>query len=104
MNCTVSLRSQFLIVSYNNKSLPQLITQIEEQAVKFNLILCIQTARRFICQYDRRMVYQCTRYGNTLFFSSRQFSRFVRGTFGKSQKIQHFTGIFLCLRSRNSLN
>jgi Kef-type K+ transport system membrane component KefB len=34
----------------------------------------------------------------------RMSSRFVRGTFGKSQKIQHFTGIFLCLRSRNSLN
>lgn len=61
MNGTVGLSGQFLIVRYDNKSLPQFVAQIEEQLMQLALVLRIQTSRRFIGQNNRRMIDQAGR-------------------------------------------
>ena len=56
MNGAVGLRSERFIVSDDDKGLPQLLTQLEEQTVQFFLVLRIKASRRFVRQYHRRMI------------------------------------------------
>jgi hypothetical protein len=57
VNGTIRDSCQSLIVRHDDKGLPELVAQVEEQLVQFLFVLGVQRTGRLICQYHGRMVY-----------------------------------------------
>jgi len=92
---------QLHIVGNDNKSLIELLPQIEKQAMQLILIFCIEAARRLIGKDYRRLIDQCACNRNPLFFASRQLGGLMPYPVFQSQKVEDFFRSFFCFRLTN---
>ena len=104
MNGAVGNRGEALIVSDDDKGLAEFVAKVEEQLVKFFLVLSVERSRWFIGQDDSRIVDQRTGHSHTLFLTTREFVGFVGGAIGQSHKLQQLLGTLLSLLRRSACN
>ena len=71
VNGAVGKAREFFVVGYDDKSLVEGVTKVEEELVKFLLVVRVQTTRRFIGKDYIGAIHQGTRHGYALFFTSR---------------------------------
>ena len=81
----------------DNECLAELVAQVEEQLVQLLLVLCVETARRFVGEDYGRIVHQCTGHRHTLLFTSRQLIWLVLGAALESHELQKLFGPFPCI-------
>ena len=69
MDGPVGDRCQLFVVSHDDKGLPELIAQIEEELVEFFLVFRVKGAGGFVGKDDSRMIDEGTGYSHTLFLT-----------------------------------
>lgn len=88
-----------LVVGDDDEGLTQTVAQVEEELVKFLLVMAVQTARRLVGQHYGRVVDEGTGHGHALLLAARQLARLMRLAVAKPHELQHLTGFGLCLAS-----
>ena len=86
---------EMLVVGDDDKGLPELLPQLEEELVQFLLVLRVETARGFIGEDDRGMVHERPGHGDALFLAAREFVGLVAGPVLQSHEGEQFRGPFL---------
>lgn len=92
MNGAVGDAGQALVVGHDDKRLAQTVAQVEEELVKFVLVMGVEAARRLVGQHYGRAVDEGAGYGHSLLLAAGQFAGLVRGAVGKTHQIQHVEG------------
>ena len=70
MDGAVGDGSKALIMSYDDESLTELVSEVEEELVKLSLVLGVKTSGWLIGKDDGRIIDQSSRHGYTLFLTT----------------------------------
>ena len=80
------------VVGDDDEGLPQLVAQVEEEAVQLLLVLCVEAARGLVGKDHLGTVHQGAGHGNTLLLASRELGWLVGGSVGEVQVVEHLHG------------
>ena len=81
---------ELFVMGDDDECLPHLVAKVEEEAVKFLLVLCVKGTTRLIGEHDIGLVDKRSCDCHTLFLAAGEFVGLVRSTVGKSHEGKEF--------------
>ena len=85
MDHPIGVSGQLLVMCDDDEGLPQLVAQLEEEAMQLHLVVRVEAPGGLVGQDHRWVIDQGTGHGDPLLLSAREGCRFVLHAVGQSE-------------------